>query len=373
MTPRPVPLVDLRAQMAELSPDVEHDVLSVLSTAGFIGGSQVESFEREYAAFSQVNHCVGLANGTDAVELALRALGVTSKHEVIVPANTFVATAEAVARIGATLVLVDVLPDTLLMDPALVPGAITDRTKVVVPVHLYGQLADVDRIRAAVGGSDVAVLEDAAQSHGASDGTRVSGGFGDAAATSFYPGKNLGAAGDAGAVTTPDADVAQRVRLLSNHGSPSKYLHEVVGYNSRLDAIQAVVLRHKLRRLAAWNARRSELAERYTRLLADVPDVQTPTCAKPSAHVWHLYVVEVPERDGVLKLLHGTGVGAAIHYPVPVHLTPAFGDRGYGPGDFPVSERAAGRILSLPIYPHLTDELQDRVVDAVTAAMTGAC
>ena len=372
MTDTRIPLVDLRAQMAELSPDLEADVMSVLSTAGFIGGKHVEAFEHEYAAFGHVEHCVGVANGTDAVELALRALGVTSDHEVIVPANTFVATAEAVARIGAKVVFVDVRPDTLLLDPALIGSALTDRTKAVIPVHLYGQLADVDAVRSAVAGHDVVVLEDAAQSQGARDGLRFSGALGDAAATSFYPGKNLGAAGDAGAITTNDPELALRVRLLSNHGSPSKYVHEIVGYNSRLDALQAVVLRHKLRRLTAWNERRRQLAERYTRLCGEVAEVQVPTCVTRQGHVWHLYVVQVPERENVLKLLQDFGVDAAIHYPVPVHLTPAFANPRYGPGDFPVAEAAASRILSLPLFPHLTDPQQDRVVDALTSAVSAS-
>ncbi len=373
MTSDRIPLVDLKAQIAELGTALEDDLRRVISSAGFIGGPEVDAFEAEYADLVGVEHCVGVANGTDAVELALRAVGVTAEHEVVLPANTFIASAEAIARIGARPVLVDVEPDTLLMDPDRVTAALTPRTRVVLPVHLYGQLAKVHELRAAIGGRDVAVVEDAAQSQGAASGGRVSGDLGDIAATSFYPGKNLGAAGDAGAVTTPDATLARRVRLMANHGSPSKYVHDVVGWNSRLDAVQAVVLRHKLRRLTFWNERRRELAERYTRLINEVvPEVRTPSVAEPAAHVWHLYVVQTAERDRVLKHLHDTGVDAAIHYPTPIHLTGAFAFLGYRAGDFPVTEQAAGRLLSLPIHPHLTDTQQDRVVKSLADATSSA-
>ncbi|GAA1882497.1 DegT/DnrJ/EryC1/StrS family aminotransferase [Lapillicoccus jejuensis] len=373
MTQDRIPLVDLRAQVAELGEELETDLLQVLRSAGFVGGPHVAAFEEEYAAFTGARFCVGVANGTDAVELALRGAGVGPGDEVVVPANTFIATAEAVARIGARTVLVDVRPDTLLVDPAELEAALTDRTRAIVPVHLFGQLADLDEMREVADAHGLAVVEDAAQSQGASRGGRGSGSLGHVGATSFYPGKNLGAAGDAGAVTTDDPEIARVVRLMSNHGSPSKYVHDVVGMNSRLDALQAVVLRHKLRRLAAWNARRRAIADRYGALLADLA-LELPRAAEREAHVWHLYVVQVDRRDEVLRHLQDAGVDAGIHYPVPVHLTEAFRHLGHKPGDFPVAEAAAERILSLPMYPHLSEQQQDRVVEVLATApgLTGA-
>jgi len=281
----PIPLVDLRAAQAEIADDLAPDLAHVLGTAGFVGGEHVTAFEGEYAAFSGVRHCVGVGNGTDALELALRAVQAGHGAEVIIPANTFVATAEAVVRAGATPVLVDVDPDTLLIDPERVADAVTPRTRAVVPVHLYGRLAEVDEVARAVEGRQIVVVEDAAQSQGASRSGTCSGAVGTIAATSFYPGKNLGAAGDAGAVTTDDADLARAVRLLGNHGSQSKYVHDTLGFNSRLDALQAVVLRHKLRRLAAWNDLRRDAARRYQELLADVAKLALPAPAVASEHV----------------------------------------------------------------------------------------
>ncbi|MEO7058295.1 MAG: DegT/DnrJ/EryC1/StrS family aminotransferase [Lapillicoccus sp.] len=362
-----IPLVDLVAQQREIDEDVHRDLRAVFDRAGFVGGPDVAAFESEYAHYVGVEHCVGLGNGTDAVEFALRAVGVGPGAEVIIPANTFVATAEAVVRAGGRPVLVDVDPETLLMDPARVESAVTAQTAAVVPVHLFGRLVPVDKIAAAAPG--VPMVEDAAQSQGARLDGRVSGGLGTIAATSFYPGKNLGAAGDAGAVTTADPALARAVRLLGAHGSEQKYVHEVLGFNSRLDAVQAVVLRHKLRRLSVWNEARREAAGVYDMLLADVEAIQRPSLLAGEAHVWHLYVVRVPERDTVLARLNAAGIGAGVHYPHPVHLTPAFSTLGHAIGDFPVSEEAAGSILSLPIFPHITREQQERVVSELVAAM----
>lgn len=358
-----VPFLDLGAQQREIDDGVQEDLREVFRTTGFIGGPHVAAFEQEYAEFVGVPHCVGLANGTDAVELALRAIGVGPGDEVITAANTFVATVEAIARAGARPVLVDVDPQTLLMDPDRVPAAINRRTKAIVPVHLYGQMAPVELIAAKAPG--VAIVEDAAQSQGATRHGAVSGSMGTVAATSFYPGKNLGAAGDGGAATTSDPAIARALRLLGNHGSEHKYVHETLGFNSRLDAIQAVQLRHKLRRLSAWNERRRQAADRYADLLAAVPWVTLPVVAEGNEHVWHLYVVQVPDRDAVLAGLQAAGVGAGLHYPVPVHLSAAFAGLGYGPGDFPVTEAAAARILSLPMFPHLTAQQQQCVSEAM--------
>lgn len=368
-----VPFVDLRAQQAEVNEDILRDLSDVLAGAGFIGGPHVAAFEREYAEFCGVAHCIGLGNGTDAVELALRALRIGPGDEVITAANTFVATVEAICRTGATPVLVDVDDEALLIDPVAVGAAVTSRTKAVIPVHLYGQIAPVEAVRKAAPG--IPIIEDAAQSQGATRFGAVSGSLGVLAATSFYPGKNLGAGGDAGAVTTGDPELDARVRMLGAHGSRTKYVHEILGFNSRLDAVQAVVLRHKLRRLSDWNAARQEAADRYASLLADLADVRVPTVLDGNSHVWHLYVVRVPRRDEVLEQLAARGVSAALHYPFPVHLTEAFADLGYAAGAFPVAERAAGEILSLPMFPHLTAAQQGHVaasLSSVLGSLSGA-
>src|SRR5919112_3845345 len=347
-----IPLVDLAAAHAEVAEEVETGFKRIIAETAFIGGAEVAAFEHEYAAFVGVPHCVGVANGTDALELALRAVGVGPGGEVVLPANTFIATAEAVSRIGAVPVLVDCDDERLLIDPDQVQDALTDRTQAVVAVHLFGQLAPMERLAQVCGDAGVPLVEDAAQSQGARLGGRGAGALGTVAATSFYPGKNLGAAGDAGAVTTDDVTIAAEVRRLRNHGSSTRYVHDVIGMNSRLDTVQAVYLRAKLDRLEKWNELRVRAASRYDRLLADVPGVRRPLLGADGQHVWHLYVVRVAERDRVLAELGGAGVGAGIHYPYPVHLTGAYAHLGLGRGTAPVSETAAGEILSLPMHPH---------------------
>jgi dTDP-4-amino-4,6-dideoxygalactose transaminase len=364
-----IPLVDLAAPHAAVAEEVAEGWRHVLAQTSFIAGPQVAAFESEYAAFIGTRHCVGLANGTDAIEIALRALGIGPGDECIVPANTFIATAEAVARAGATPVLVDCADDgTYLIDTDAVEAALTPRTRAIIPVHLYGQAAPVERLFPLADRAGAWIVEDAAQSHGARRGDARAGALGHIAATSFYPGKNLGAYGDAGAALTDSDDLAARMRLIRDHGSPRKYEHEVIGINSRLDSLQAVVLSAKLRRLAGWNAARRAAARRYDALLALADDVITPRVLDGNEHVWHLYVVRVPDRDRVLKELHAAGIGAGIHYPVPVHLTSAFGGLGYAEGAFPVAERLAGELLSLPLFPEITPEQQDRVVSVLLAA-----
>ena len=364
-----IPLVDLAAQQTEIDAEVRAGLDEVFATTAFIGGKAVSEFELAYADATDVAHCVGVANGTDALELALRAAGVTSRGEVILPANTFIATAEAVSRIGARPVLVDCDPTYLLIDPGKVEAAITSRTQAIVPVHLFGQVAPVEKLIEIAAPAGIPVVEDAAQSQGATRHGRFAGSLGLVAATSFYPGKNLGAAGDAGAVTTNEADIAANVRLVASHGSSKKYIHEVVGMNSRLDTLQAVVLRAKLQRLANWNAKRTAAAARYAELLADVEAVGLPTSMPGNSDVWHLYVVRVPERDRVLAELNANGIGAGIHYPYPVHLTAAYKDLGNPVGSFPVVERVATEILSLPLYPHITTEQQTYVAEVLGSAI----
>ncbi|MFI1995233.1 DegT/DnrJ/EryC1/StrS family aminotransferase [Actinoplanes sp. NPDC020271] len=366
-----IPLVDLQAAHAEVAEEVDAGFKRVLATTGFVGGPEVAAFEREFAEFSGAAHVVGVANGTDAVELALRAAGVGPGDEVVVPANTFVGTAEPVARIGARVVLADIDPATYLVDVDKMVAAVTSRTKAVVPVHLYGQMADAAKLREILP-AEVKVVEDAAQSQGALRHGRGAGADG-IAATSFYPGKNLGAYGDAGAVLTPDHDQAITVRTLGSHGGLQKYVHDLVGVNSRLDALQAVVLRAKLARLGTWNQQRRAAAARYHELLADV-EVVLPATLEGNEHVWHLYVVRVPggpsRRDAVLARLHESGVGAGIHYPYPLHLTPAFADEKYPAGSFPLAEQVAGEILSLPLYPQITVDQQEQTAAALKAALS---
>lgn len=364
-----IPLVDLLAQQAEIAAEIRPEIEQVLSSAAFIGGPAVARFETAYAQFSGTGHCVGVGNGTDALELALRAAGVGPGGEVILPANSFVATAEAVARIGAVPVLVDVDPEHLLIDPDRVADAMGPLTRAIVPVHLFGQLAPMPEINELGLATGVPVIEDAAQSQGATCGGRVSGSLGTAAATSFYPGKNLGAAGDAGAVTTNDPHIASLVRSLGAHGSLVKYVHDVVGMNSRLDTIQAVVLNAKLKRLPRWNELRRAAAARYGDLLAGITGAVLPAGRPGYEDAWHLYVVRLENRDGVLAQLNAAGIGAGIHYPTPIHLSKAFAYLGKGSGDFPVAEAAATRILSLPLFPHITVEQQERVAGALASAM----
>ena len=366
-----IPLVDLVSAQAEIAEELWPALQAVVNQAAFIGGEVVAGFERAYANFVGVEHCIGVANGTDAIELALRVADVGPGHEVILPANSFIATAEAVSRCGATPVLVDVDPVHLLIDPVLVERAVTSRTRAIIPVHLFGQVAPVEQLLELSSSIGIPMIEDAAQSQGASRLGRAAGTWGLLGATSFYPGKNLGAAGDAGAVLTDDTDLADRVRTIAAHGSKVKYMHEVIGCNSRLDAIQAVVLSAKLKRLAGWNEARRTVAHRYAELLADQPKVQVPLTAHGNTDVWHLYVVQVDERDRVLHELNSAGIGAGVHYPHPIHLTPAYAGLGLGVGTYPVAEAAATRILSLPLHPHLTADQQQCVVTALRSAVEG--
>ncbi|HEX3649540.1 MAG TPA: DegT/DnrJ/EryC1/StrS family aminotransferase [Pseudonocardiaceae bacterium] len=359
-----IPLVDLAAQHRQVAEDVAAGWAQVLERTAFVNGPQVAAFEQEYAAYVGVRHCVGVASGTDAIELALRAAGVGAGAECVLPANTFVATAEAVVRAGATPVLVDCEPGTGLIDPEAVAAAVGPRTRAVLPVHLYGQVAAVERIRPVAGAA--VIVEDAAQSQGALRHGVPAGSLGDIAATSFYPGKNLGAYGDAGAVMTDDDGLAESVRLLRDHGSPRRYEHLVLGFNSRLDTLQAVVLSAKLRRLDGWNDDRRKAAERYRELLSGVPGVRLPVVAEGNEPVWHLYPVLVPERDRVLAVLHEAGIGAGIHYPTPVHQTGTFAHLG---GSFPNAEHRARHQLSLPIFPEITAAQQERVAEVLAGAL----
>jgi dTDP-4-amino-4,6-dideoxygalactose transaminase len=367
---KPIPLVDLESQHEAVAAEISEGWRQVIDTTAFIGGPQVGEFEQHYAEFIGTRHCVGVANGTDAIEIALRALGIGPGDECILPTNTFIATAEAICRVGAVPVLVDCTDDdTYLVEVAAVQAALSPRTKAIIPVHLYGQAAPVEQLMPLAEQAGVWIVEDAAQAQGARRNGVGAGALGHAAATSFYPGKNLGAYGDAGAVLTGSDELAARMRMIRNHGSARKYVHEVCGVNSRLDTLQAVVLSAKLRRLADRNTARQAAARRYDILLSDFEHVVRPRVLAGNQHVWHLYVVRVPDRDRVLKELNAMGIGAGIHYPQPIHLTAAFAELGYANGAFPVAERTAPQLLSLPLYPEISDEQQEYVVSALREAV----
>jgi dTDP-4-amino-4,6-dideoxygalactose transaminase len=371
MNLEPIPLVDLVSQHKEIAEEVLSGFERVLSDTSFIGGSDVGAFEHEFAEYTHSTHCVGVANGTDAIELALRANGIGRGDRVVIPANTFIATAEAVVRAGADIELVDCDSRHLLIDTDQAAGRLRAGARAVIGVDLYGQIAPFEFLTEAAATHGALVFEDAAQSQGATRHGRSIGADVAAAATSFYPGKNLGAYGDAGAVVLNDADAALRLRAIAAHGGTRKYQHDYVGMNSRLDTLQAVVLRAKLKRLDGWNAARRTAAERYISLLADIDGVVAPSVATGNVHVWHLFVVQVdPERrDDILTALHNDKVGAGIHYPQPVHETGAFGDLGYGLGDFPVAEKAARSMVTLPLFPHITASQQERVIESLAKAM----
>ena len=366
-----IPLVDLKAQHREVAEEVERGFASVLEQTAFILGGPVSDFEQAFAEFSGVEHCIGVANGTDALEMVARGLGIGPGDEVIVPANTFIASALAITRAGATPVFVDSDAEYDLIDVSQVKQKLTERTRAVMAVDLYGQIAPFEELKDALAGTDVFLIEDAAQSQGARRSGATAGGFGAGAGTSFYPGKNLGAYGDAGAVLTNDAGLAERVRNLRNYGGTVKYHHPELGFNSRMDTLQAVVLNAKLKRLAGWNEQRRRAASLYSELLAGESRIALPKVMPGNESVWHLYVVRVPERDRVLAALHEGGVGAGIHYPIPCHLQGVYEGLGHHKGDFPVAESTADRILSLPLFPGISEEQQRRVVEVLVKALDG--
>jgi dTDP-4-amino-4,6-dideoxygalactose transaminase len=351
-----VPFVDLKAQYSGIREEMNAAVLHVLETASFVGGPVVEKFEHEFAAFVGAKYCVGVANGTDAITLGARAAGLESGDEVLVPANSFFASAEAISNAGATPVFVDVDPVTFHMDPGRATEAVTDRTRAMVAVHLYGRAMNMKPFEALASKHNLVILEDCAQAHGAAmDGNTV-GASGRLTSYSFYPGKNLGAYGDGGAVTTGDPDLMRRLRMLRDHGSPAKYEHSVVGWNSRLDALQAAVLLVKLPYLQRWNSSRRQLAKKLAAALEASPIIP-PAIPEGNQHVFHLFVVRCSRRDELKHFLDEMGIQTRIHYPVPLHLTAAYQSRGApGRGSKPVTESLSSQILSLPIYPELSDE-----------------
>jgi dTDP-4-amino-4,6-dideoxygalactose transaminase len=362
-----VPFADLRRIHAPLREEILADVAELVDTGAFVGGAAVAAFEADFAGYCEARLCVGVSSGLDALRIALLAAGIEPGDEVLVPAMTFVATLEAVAQAGGTPVVVDVAPDDRNLDVASAEAAVTARTRFVVPVHLYGQMADMRRLRRLADGHGLRIVEDACQAHGASrDGLRA-GAAGEAAAFSFYPAKNLGAMGDAGAIVTSDPRLAEAARALRQHGERRRYDHEVQGYTARLDTVQALVLRRKLRLLDGWNDERRHAARFYHEALEGVGDLSLPAVPTGSRPVWHLFVVRTADPDALATFLRERGVETRRHYPSPVHLTPAFRALGHRAGEFPVAEALAREALSMPLFPGISDAELERVAEAVRA------
>lgn len=361
-----VPFLDLRAAYLELKPEIDAAIARVLDSGWYILGEEVEAFEAEWATYCEAKHAVGVGNGLDALQLALLACGVGAGDEVIVPSNTYIATWLAVSQCGATPVPVEPDERTYNINPDLIQAAITPRTKAILPVHLYGQPADLDLILAIARKHGLRVVEDAAQAHGARyKGKRV-GAHGDVVCWSFYPGKNLGALGDGGAITTDDDEIADRIRVLRNYGSHVKYVNEVKGFNSRLDPIQAAVLRVKIKKLDEWNHRRVKIAEKYLHALSDHSEVIIPYVLKWSDPVWHLFVVRHSEREALQKRFMEAGIGTMIHYPIPPHIQEAYVDSWFDKGAYPIAEAIAKQVISLPIGPQLKESNIYHIIDNIT-------
>ncbi len=364
-----IPLVDLQAQYQHLKPEIDAAIARVIANASFIMGPEVRAFETAFAGFCSARHAIGVSSGTAALELTLRSLDIGPGDEVITTPFTFIATAEAISAVGATPVFADIDPVSYNLDPKAAEHAVTSRTRAILPVHLYGQPADMEALRDIAQRHGLFLIEDAAQAHGAEYRGRRVGTLGHAACFSFYPGKNLGCYGDGGAVVTNDSTLAARVAKLRDHGRSSKYIHDEVGFGHRLDALQAAILGAKLPHLDSANAARRRLAERYNALLADI-EVALPYTPPEVTPVYHLYVIRTPRRDVVLEQLQREGIDAGVHYPLPLHLQPAYRCLGLEKGRFPVAEAAAEQVISLPIFPEMTEEQQDRVVNALRSILS---
>ncbi len=364
-----IPLVDLKAQYAKIGSEIDAAISEVIHATAFIGGPVVKRFEQNFARFCSAQHAVGCSSGTSALHLALLAAGIGEGDEVVTVSHTFIATAEIVRPMGARVRFVDIDPDTFCMDPAQLEAALTPKVKAIIPVHIYGHPADMGPILEIARARGIRVIEDAAQAHGAKYHGKAVGSLAGLATFSFYPGKNLGAYGDAGMVTAESAEEAERMRSLSNHGRAEKYLHNEEGYNYRLDGIQAAILDVKLRYLERWNEERRRAAKQYDERLKNVSGVTIPKVASYAEPVYHLYVIRVAGRDRVLNALREQGIDAGIHYPVPLHMQPAYKYLGIREGSLPETERAGREVLSLPIYPEITEAQIDQVVTALKAAL----
>ncbi|MBI4854198.1 MAG: DegT/DnrJ/EryC1/StrS family aminotransferase [Acidobacteria bacterium] len=351
-----VPFVDLKAQYKSIKTEVNQAISNVLENCNFILGQEVEEFEKNFAKFIGIDYAIGVSNGLDALKIALEVLGIGYKDEVIIPANTFIATALAVSAVGAKPVLVDINTKTYNIDTSLIEDAITAQTKAIMPVHLYGQAADMKAIIDIAKKHNLEIVEDAAQSHGSHYNGFSTGTFGKIGCFSLYPGKNLGAYGDAGIIVTADKNLAAKISRLRNYGQKQKYYHSEKGLNNRLDTLQAAVLNVKLKYLTEWNSKRAYNAKLYSEYLSDLEEVKTPQIALDRDHIFHLYVVRVKEREKLQKFLLEKGITTIIHYPVPIHLQEAYSDLGYQKGAFPITEAFAEEIVSLPMFPELSQE-----------------
>jgi len=365
-----VPFLDLKVQYKQIEKEVLPMVTEAMQNGAFIGGPQVTNFEKEFAEYCDSNFCVGVGSGTDALRFALLAVGVGAGDEVVTVPNTFIATTEAISQVGATPVFVDVDPGTCNIDVSKIGDKVTEKTKALVPVHLYGQPADMDPIMELAKKHNLYVIEDACQAHGSLYKGRKAGSHGTAGCFSFYPGKNLGAYGEGGAVVTQDEETADKIRMIRDHGQNEKYFHNMEGYNGRLDAIQAGVLRIKLRNLHNWNQSRRENAAYYTELLSKINGVTVPTEAGFAQSVYHLYVILVDDRDGLQKFLGDKGISTGLHYPRPLHLQKAYSRLGNENGSFPVTENLAQKLLSLPMYPELERDQIEFVAQSIKEYMT---
>jgi dTDP-4-amino-4,6-dideoxygalactose transaminase len=367
-----VPFLDLGAQYAVLRREIDDAIQEVIDHTAFAGGPYVQTFEEEFAAYCQCASAAGVSNGTDALHLALLALGVGPGDEVITAANTFIATAEAISQCGAVPVFADCDPQSYTLDPAAAEAAITPRTRAIIPVHLFGQPADMDAFLTLAKKHNLFIVEDACQAHGAEYKGRRAGSMGHAGCFSFYPGKNLGAYGDAGAVTSNDEELIRKIKVLRDHGSTRKYEHTVVGWNFRMDGIQGAVLSVKLRHLEAATEARRAHAHRYKELLRDCAPIILPFEAEHNRHVFHIFAICYERRDELMAELASMGVGCGIHYPKPLHLQKAYASLGKGPGDYPVAEQSAAHYISLPMFPELAAEQIEYVVEAVKAGVAGS-
>lgn len=364
-----IPVLDVGASYTELKDEIDAAIKGILTSGWYIGGPSVEGFEEQFAQYSGASHCVGVGNGLEALALSLRALEIGSGDEVIVPANTYIATWLAVSMVGATPVPVEPYETSHCIDPTRIPAAISPRTRCIMPVHLYGHPCAMDEIMSIARAHDLLVVEDAAQAHGAAVGGRKIGSHGDVVAWSFYPTKNLGAFGDAGAVTTNRADVAERLRLLRNYGSEAKNVHEIKGLNSRLDPVQAAILSVKLRHLDEWQERRQQVARRYAELFDGSNRVIAPSVAPGARHAWHLYVIRVDQRDTVSERLARRGIASMPHYPTPPFLQQAYAEMRSDAARWPLSTRLAETVLSIPMGPHMQPGEVEQVAEAVLQAV----
>ena len=360
-----IPFLNFEPMHSAVRSEIFQSFQDVYNSNWFVNGKKLEQFEKEYASFSGTKYALGVSNGLDALHLALRALNVTKDDEVIVPSNTYIATALAVSFAGATPVFVEPDFNTYNISPENIEAAISTKTKVIMPVHLYGQACDMGAIMAIAKKYNLFVVEDNAQAHGASFNGKLTGSFGNVSGTSFYPGKNLGALGDAGAITTDDEGIAKKIAMLRNYGSEKKYYNEEIGFNMRLDELQAAVLSVKLKYLSEWTRQRIDIANKYSDALKNIGDLILPAIHTGASHVYHLYVIRTENRDGLKKHLREKGVDTLIHYPIPPHLQMAYKNLGYGNGDFPIAENLAETCLSLPIYPGLSESNICQIVDVI--------